>query len=223
MSDSDDTGDGPGDDPAWTVDDADRAADRDAGDVDAADVDPDGTPAADVDAAADDDGVLDPDDIDLTGRDEVDVRGDGRYVISTEGGEDRVSTADSGVDAAGDTETAESAAAPPGGADGDAGVGDRADEDSPASALAAELDGLSAAHALGLAAKTPDGTDSVQVAADDPAVVVETALRWYARRVDPDGDPSGTVQRLLRDADLGGETANGADGRSAADADENGT
>ena len=147
-------------------------------------------------------GVLDPDDLDIRERDGVREHGEGRYVISAEGGasvDDRSAAGESAPRSAEATcharEECES---------GDEDGGSDADEDRPhLDALAAELAGLSAPYGLALAGKADDETASVQVAAGDPVAVLGAAVRWYAQRVDPDGDADETAVALLEAAGLG--------------------
>ncbi|QLG61812.1 DUF7500 family protein [Halorarum salinum] len=133
-----------------------------------------------------DEGVLDPDDLDIRERREVEERDDGRYVISTEGGGAGVDGR-SPADEVGPT-VAESAGEP--------------DAEPPLDALAAELDASGAPYGLALAGKSEDGTANIQFAGTDPADVLGAAVRWYAGQVGSEGDVDATVMELLEDAGL---------------------
>ena len=145
-----------------------------------------------------DEGVLDPDDLDIRERKGVSERGEGRYVISTEGGGSTVGDSAGTESAPQRTESTDDGATTDEPPDGELSDDERPHLD----ALAAELDALSAPYGLALAGKADGDTASIQVAAGDPAEVLGAAVRWYAERVDPDGDVEATVAALLADAGL---------------------
>lgn len=192
-------------------------------------------PAGDADGEgppAGREGAIDPDDLDIRGRDGVDETDDGRYVISTAaGGDDPAGigrtgggVADGEDDATAAAEAASDDAANGGagtgpeaadyggseratGAAGDANTGTAPDSGAgtapdPLRAAAAELAELSAPHGVALAAAVDGGTDAVRVAGDGPAATLATALRWYASRVAPDAPPDETLAALLAASDL---------------------
>ncbi|MFB9825064.1 DUF7500 family protein [Halobaculum roseum] len=188
------------------VDDAGDEAGDDSGDDDGAD----GRPPVGRD------GVVDPDDLDIRGRDGVDETDDGRYVISTGGGRhddlrdevpdgerhDREVGADgwAGADGRADGQadvddpdpTASSAPSPP----------DRDAAGDPLEAVADELGALSASHGFALAVAAGGETDTLRVASGDPTDTLATALRWYARRVNPGEPAEETISKLLAASDL---------------------
>lgn len=150
------------------------------------------TPGGDEGPPVDRDGVMDPDDLDIRDRDGVDETDDGRYVIST-GGENHGDRRDDGRDgrldgSRDDTEDRDEVA--------DDAAGD------PLEAVAAELDALSASHGFALAVAAGGETDTLRVASGEPTDTLATALRWYARRVNP-GAPAGeTIATLLAASNL---------------------
>lgn len=173
-------------------------------------------------------GVMDPDDLEIRDRDGVDEAGDGRYVIST--GDERVpdpadATAE-GHPPRGATEREEAPESDDLSGSGDRHSGDgedagperrddlkpRGDDTGPDAggeaagdpleAVAAELDALSASHGFALAVAAGGETDTLRVASGEPADTLETALRWYARRINPGAPPEETVATLLADSGL---------------------
>ncbi|MXR42117.1 hypothetical protein GRX01_12300 [Halobaculum sp. WSA2] len=196
----------------------------------------DGPESPDEDAGDDEgppvgrEGVMDPDELDIRGRDGVDETDDGRYVIST-GGEDQADPRDdvpggsrgaggdrdgvTGDDGAGATDPPEDAGPAPDvtGTDGWADAADstraasvasasRDADGDPLDAVVAELDALSASHGFALAVAAGGETDTLRVASGDPTDTLATALRWYARRVNPDEPAEETIAALLASSDL---------------------
>ncbi|SHH60694.1 DUF7500 family protein [Halobaculum gomorrense] len=178
----------------------------------------DGPESADEDGADDDegspvgrDGVMDPDDLDIRDRDGVDETDDGRYVISTGGGQRdgaRDGVADGardGADSDGDapaTTPAASSASPSATAPERDGSEHAAGDGDPLEAVAAELGALSASHGFALAVAAGGETDTLRVASGDPTDTLATALRWYARRVNPGTPAEETIRELLAASDL---------------------
>lgn len=166
------------------------------------------------------DGVMDPDDLDIRDRDEVDETDDGRYVISTGGGRDDLpdppdppSPSDPAGSETGPPPAASTSAAPPaatpaspetaGNPTDDGGdETDRGDEADPLAAVAAELGALSSSHGFALAVAAGGETDTLRVASADATDTLATALRWYARRVNPGAPAEETIAALLADSDL---------------------
>ncbi|QZX98703.1 DUF7500 family protein [Halobaculum rubrum] len=164
------------------------------------------------------DGVMDPDELDIRGHDGVDETDDGRYVIST-GGETH-GNHDEAADSVAEDATGSSGTADFVGdgasTDGWADAGDTARDTSatsaasanrdadgdPLDAVAAELDAISASHGFALAVAAGGETDSLRVASGEPTDSLATALRWYARRVNPDVPAEETIRELLAASDL---------------------
>ncbi|MFC6786093.1 hypothetical protein ACFQFH_09385 [Halobaculum halobium] len=209
----------------------DEGAVRDVVRVDGAEPTDDGEEHDDG-SPLDREGVMDPDDLEIRGRDGVDETDDGRYVISTVAGRDdseepKQGTApttgrravadpapggdDSDVGSSVDTDGTTASTDLSGGgsaAGGLAGEGEprgdaRERGDDPLAAVAAELGALSSSHGFALAVAAGGETDTLRVASGDPTDTLATALRWYARRVNPDEPAEETVAALLADSDLG--------------------
>jgi len=199
MSDADDSGEPDDEGPARDVVrvDGPESPEEDAGDDE-------GPPVGR-------EGVMDPDELDIRGRDGVDETDDGRYVISTGGEADldpRDDGRDDGTDGGHGDGTEDGREADPGGvADGStraasvASASHDADGD-PLDAVAAELDALSASHGFALALAAGGETDTLRVASGDPTDTLATALRWYARRVNPDEPAEETIAALLASSNL---------------------
>jgi len=159
-------------------------------------------PEGDGGPPVDREGVMDPDELDIRGRDGVDETDDGRYVIST----GRENLGDRRDDGRGDRlrggrddsedrdEVADDAADDA--ADDDDAAGD------PLDAVAAELDALSTSHGFALAVAGGGETDTLRVASGEPTDTLATALRWYARRVNPGAPAEETIRDLLAASDL---------------------
>ncbi|WP_284030824.1 DUF7500 family protein [Halobaculum lipolyticum] len=183
----------------------------------------DGADESDGDDGGDDgppvgrDGVMDPEDLDIRDRDEVDETDDGRYVISTGGGRDDLP--DTRSSPAADPAASETAQPPAATASASASAtppdatpersetaaadaGDAGDEPDPLAAVAAELGTLSSSHGFALAVAAGGETDTLRVASADATDTLATALRWYARRVNPGEPPEETIRTLLADSDL---------------------
>ncbi|MFC7096510.1 DUF7500 family protein [Halobaculum marinum] len=157
------------------------------------------------------DGVMDPEDLDIRGRDGVDETEDGRYVISTGGGR-HDDLRDPGALLDDDQADAGGSGDDPNHADRRASVADPEaetsghsspdSEDDPLAAVAAELGALSASHGFALAVAAGGDTDTLRVASADPTDTLATALRWYARRVNPGEPPEETLRELIAASDL---------------------
>lgn len=162
----------------------------------------------DGDPPADGDGVVNPDDLDIRDRDGVDETDDGRYVISTGSERDdpagSVSPSESEEHARSTTAEASSTTAPddPSVATDTAGSTVSADDEDPLDSVAAELGSLSSSHGFALAVAAGGETATLRVASGDPTDTLATALRWYARQVNPDGDADETITQLLAASDL---------------------
>lgn len=129
------------------------------------------------------------------GRDEVPDDATGDTIGSSENagvGTDRVST-DGWADA-GDADRGTSVTST-------ASASSDVDAD-PLDAVAAELDALSASHGFALAVAAGGETDTLRVASGDPTDTLATALRWYARRVNPGTPAEETIAALLAASDL---------------------
>lgn len=153
-------------------------------------------------------GVLDPGELDIRGRDGVDETDDGRYIISTGGAVHEGSRGgvrdDAGPDTAdADAERRDHDTDGPGPTDSSlstAAGGDSAGD--PLEAVADELGALSSSHGFALAVAAGGETDTLRVASGDPTDTLATALRWYARRVNPGEPTDETVTALLAASDL---------------------
>lgn len=176
---SDDGGTGGGDGDPDSVDGDDRVDPEDTERLDAAarewaEPDPD-----------DHEGILRPEDLDISSREGVETTDDGQFVISTDGEAiDPDVPAVRVVDEVGDGHHAD------------------ADRENPLSAAESDLAALSTAHAFSVVARHGDETGSIQTAADDRAAALTAVLRWYADRVDPDAPPGETLRRVLAETDL---------------------
>lgn len=206
MSDADDAADAAGDsedpDEEGPVRDVVRVDGPESPDEDAGDADDEGPPVGR-------EGVMDPDELDIRGRDGVDETDDGRYVISTGGEEDAGPRDDELDDGGNDVPDWSHEADADGLADADGST--RADavasasrdaDGDPLDTVAAELDALSASHGFALAVAAGGETDTLRVASGDPTDTLATALRWYARRVNPDEPAEETIAALLASSDL---------------------
>ncbi|WP_277555442.1 DUF7500 family protein [Halobaculum limi] len=206
MSDADDT---PASDPGDDAEDGDIREVVSAGDTgDASDADSDDTETGDGGPPVGREGVIDPDDLDIRDRDGVDETDDGRYVIST--GAEREAGLRQVPDAA--AMTTDDATADPDPEDEctEPGVTEcdqsppaagTSDED-PLDAVAAELGSLSSSHGFALAVAAGGETATLRVASGDPTDTLATALRWYARQVNPGEDADETLAQLLAASDL---------------------
>lgn len=194
------------DDPDATEDRGDDAPPRDVIRVDGpeavGDAGDDGGPPADGA------GVVDPDDLDIRDRDGVDETDDGRYVIST--GTERAAdlarpptaespaSSDERANTDAETEHEESTPSPTEASDPPAETNDG----DPLDAVAAELGSLSSSHGFALAVAAGGETATLRVASGDPTDTLATALRWYARQVNPGEDADETLAQLLAASDL---------------------
>jgi hypothetical protein len=173
--------------------DRDESADADAADAQS---------WAEPDHDSGEDGVLDPDDLDISKREGVERHGDTQYVISTDGKaidpdipDVRVTHDPSGGEDGEGTTTAEAGTADEGGGDWDG-------DTDPLAAVEADLNALSSEFALSVVARDGAESGSLQVASGDRAATLESVLRWYAARVDSDGDAAETLRSVLAETDL---------------------
>lgn len=127
------------------------------------------------------DGVLAPEDLDVTDREEVSEIGDGRFVVSTEAGRSpspRSSPSPSVDESPTPSET-------------------------PASApLGDSLSAVPQRYATVIAAKTDSGVADEQFASNNIVDTFERTLRWYASRIDPEEPPEDVLRVLLAESDL---------------------
>lgn len=159
-------------------DDADESADADVADAQS---------WAEPDHDSGEEGVLDPDDLDISKREGVERRGDTQYVISTDGKAIDPDIPDVRV------------THDPSGEDGEREWDANAD---PLEAVEADLNALSSEYALSVVARDGTESGSLQVASGDRAATLESVLRWYAARVDPDSDPAETLRSVIAETDL---------------------
>jgi hypothetical protein len=145
---------------------------------------------AEPDHDSGDDGVLDPEDLDISEREEVKSHGDGQYVIST--GRTSIDPEVPEVRVRGDRNDGR----------GDSGERSGDFDGDPLEAVEADLRALSSQYALSVVARDGAESGSLQVASADRAATLESVLQWYAKRVDPDADPETTIRRVLAETDL---------------------
>jgi hypothetical protein len=125
----------------------------------------------------DEEGVVDPDDLDITKNEEVHEIRDGKYVIATENSLER--DLDLDLDA------------------GEFGEPSAADPNSdPRAALLDHLESLSTANGFVVAGRFDGEVHVHESASDDLGSVFGDLLEWYATRVD-DGTPSPEVLGIL--------------------------
>jgi len=128
------------------------------------------------------DGVLSPDDLDVSDREEVSELDDGRFVVSTEAGRSPSPRRPSPTLDADDSPT------PP---------------ETPESAPAEQsLSAIPERYATAIAAKTDSGVADEQFASNNIVDTFERTLRWYASRIDPEEPPEDVLRVLLAESDL---------------------
>ncbi|WP_380675632.1 DUF7500 family protein [Salinigranum sp. GCM10025319] len=124
----------------------------------------------------DEEGVIEPDDLDITNNEEVHELRDGQYVIATEGTSvDDLHTMDDELD------------------DGSRTADPPAD---PRSALVDHLESMSTANGIVVAGRFDGEVDVHESTSDDPGAVFGDLLAWYARNVD-EGTPTPEVLGIL--------------------------
>ena len=125
----------------------------------------------------DEEGVIEPDDLDITNNEEVHELRDGQYVIATEG------TSIDDLDPAAYDDPDDGSETP------------EADVD-PRSALIDHLESMSAANGIVVAGRFDGEVDVHESTSDDPGAVFGELLTWYARNVD-EGTPTPEVLGIL--------------------------
>lgn len=123
----------------------------------------------------DDEGVIDPDELDITKNEQVQELREGQYVIATDSADD---FDDLRADIRAEME-AESPSAP-----------------DPRSALVDHLESLSVANGVVVAGRFDGDVDVNESGSDDPGAVFRDLLTWYAKNVD-DETPSAEVLGIL--------------------------
>jgi hypothetical protein len=127
----------------------------------------------------DDEGVVDPEDLDITKNEEVDELRDGQYVIAT----GNATTDDLDLEGLQD--------------DLDAGTEPAASRDTDIrAALVDELSSLDSANGFVVAGRFDGDVDIHRSASDDPAAVFGDLVEWYASNVD-DRTPEAEVLGIL--------------------------
>lgn len=117
----------------------------------------------------DDEGVIDPDELDITKNEQVQELREGQYVIATDSTDD---FADLRADIRAEME-AESPSTP-----------------DPRSALVDHLESLSVAHGFVVAGRFDGDVQVNESASDDPGAVFRDLLTWYATHVDSETPPA---------------------------------
>lgn len=141
-------------------------------------------------AADPEDGVLDPDDLDVERREEVEPIGENRYVVSTDGDEDD----GDGTEASTDTAPADShgeGRSP----EGPARAGGGSDHVAPAGSPT-PLAAVGERYAVDVAARVDGSVADTRIASDSIVETFEDLLLWYAEQVD-ESTPSEEVIRIL--------------------------
>jgi hypothetical protein len=131
----------------------------------------------------DEEGVVDPDDLDITKNERVHELRDGQYVIATE----NATVEDLDVDPDPADPAEDDASDPP----------DDADHDrDPRAALIDHLSSVSAAHGVVVAGRFDGAVRVHETTSDDPGAVFRDLLTWYATNVDG-GTPTPEVLGIL--------------------------
>ena len=135
----------------------------------------------------DEEGVVEPDDLDITKNEEVHELRDGQYVIATE------SPADDELDLGELRADRREEAAPELESDPEA---------DPRSALVEHLESVSAANGFVVAGRFGDEVAVHESVSDDPGAVFRELLTWYAANVDDDTPTQEVLGILCLAADL---------------------
>ena len=135
----------------------------------------------------DEEGVVEPDDLDITKNEEVHELRDGQYVIATENaGDDDSDLAELRTDLR----------------EGAASELESDPEPDPRSALVEHLESVSAANGFVVAGRFGDEVAVHESVSDDPGAVFRELLTWYAANVDDDTPTSEVLGILCLAADL---------------------
>jgi hypothetical protein len=129
---------------------------------------------------APDQGVLNPEDLDVEDRDEVDAIGENRYLVST--GEDADDDAPA-LDEVRDDDPAE----------------ESADE---ATQVEASLGAIRQQYAVEMATKMERDVATTRIASDNIVEVFEEFLLWYASQLDESTPPEEVLRILIAESDL---------------------
>ncbi|AUV81555.1 hypothetical protein C2R22_07700 [Salinigranum rubrum] len=124
----------------------------------------------------DEEGVIDPEDLDITKNEQVKQLREGQYIIATDG------TADDVADLREDIKAELEAESTP--------------ASDPRSALVDHLESLSTANGFVVAGRFDGDVHVTESASDDPGAVFRDLLTWYATHVD-EGTPSPEVLGIL--------------------------
>lgn len=136
------------------------------------------------------DGVLEPDELDVEHRKEVDEIGDNRYIVSTD--EDDGGGGSSPQDAS--DPAAERHTGPP---DDRAEPSDRSPGADPT-----PLSALDERYVVDVTAKVDGGVAETRIGSDSIVETFEETLLWYADRIDDSTPPEEVIRILLAESDL---------------------
>jgi len=140
-------------------------------------------------------GVLEPDELEVEGREEVEPIGENRYVVSTdgesEGGKGSGSSQSDRAESKTEQAPAPEPTSPPSSPDPGTSTG-------PSTPLAA----VGERYAVDVAAKVDGGVADVRIGSDSIVETFEEMLLWYASQVDDSTPPEEVIRILLAESDL---------------------
>lgn len=134
-------------------------------------------------------GVLEPDELDVERREEVDEIGDNRYIVSTDEDDDGGSPPQDATDP-----SAERRTQPP---DDRAEPSDRSPGADPT-----PLAALDERYVVDVTAKVDGGVAETRIGSDSIVETFEETLLWYADRIDDSTPPEEVIRILLAESDL---------------------
>jgi hypothetical protein len=134
-------------------------------------------------------GVLEPDELDVERREEVDEIGDNRYIVSTDEDDDGGSPPQDATDP-----SAERRTQPP---DDRTGPSDRSSGADPT-----PLAALDERYVVDVTAKVDGGVAETRIGSDSIVETFEETLLWYADRIDDSTPPEEVIRILLAESDL---------------------